>query len=179
MNIDAAVRLAMPLVFDPEGCRLSAYLDTMPASSEGRARAIPVWAIGHGTTWANGRPVFSRQTCTQAEADGWAVDALVVVARQVQHVVHVPLSDPQGAALIAFVHKIGIGHFETSTVLEALNRGEYQHAADRLLEYDEAAGQYERALLFLSSQSSVLQKESKPAAPECPPGGGEPDRPHR
>jgi GH24 family phage-related lysozyme (muramidase) len=46
MDIEPALRLAVPLVFAAEGCRLTAYLD--------RLAKAPVWTIGHGTTFVAG-----------------------------------------------------------------------------------------------------------------------------
>ena len=132
MNTSNALALALPLVHGAEGCALTAYLDTLAKP--------PVWTIGHGTTRIAGMPVIPRMVCTQVQADGWAEADLIAVAIQIEHVVHVPLDDAQLAALISFTYNCGIGHFEQSTVLAALNLGEYQNAADRLLEYDHAGG---------------------------------------
>jgi lysozyme len=132
MNVTNALALALPLVHGSEGCALKAYLDTLAKP--------PVWTIGHGTTRIGDKPVAWGMTCTQAEANAWAEDDMMAAAEQVRHVVRVPLDDFQFAALISFVYNIGIGHFERSGVLESLNLGYYQRAADRLLEYVQAGG---------------------------------------
>lgn len=132
MSIDTALQLAVPFLFDAEGCRLVAYLD--------RLATIPVWTIGHGSTWVDGKPVTYGMTCTRTQADHWAGDDLRERMQWVRDAVIVPLTDAQLAALSSLVFNIGIGRFRASNVLQALNLGLYQVAADRLLEYDHAGG---------------------------------------
>ena len=158
MNVDSAVALAMPLVFGAEGCRLVAYLDTLPLE--------PVWTIGHGTTQVDGHPVVAGLSCTRQQADAWAAADLRSVAEQVLRCVKVTIDDFQLGALASLAYNIGIGHFEHSSVLEALNLGFFRPAADRILEYDHAGGQVidglitrrarERAL-FLTAMRPVLK----------------------
>lgn len=132
MNIDAALELAVPLVFDAEGCKLTAYLDTLAK--------VPVWTIGFGSTWANGRPVAYGMTCSRGEAVHWASEDMRVAAMQILSAIQVPLADHQLAALVSLTYNIGIGHFRQSGILRALNAGFPALAADRFLDYDHAGG---------------------------------------
>jgi GH24 family phage-related lysozyme (muramidase) len=132
MNIATALSYAVSAVNGSEGFRADAYLD--------RLAKPPVWTIGHGTTRIDGALVISGQTCSKAQADLWAMTDMTAAAHFVLHCVKAPLNDWQLAALISFCYNIGAGHFQRSSVVEALNLGLYATAADRLLEYDEAGG---------------------------------------
>lgn len=132
MDLNNALELAVPLVFRVEGCELTAYLDKLADP--------PCWTIGHGTTHIGGMAVEAGMTCTRQQADGWAKMDLEGAAIEVLHLVHVPLTDHQCAALISFVYNLGGSAFAHSDVLEALNKGLYHQAADRMLEYNHAGG---------------------------------------
>jgi lysozyme len=165
MNIDAAIALAMPLVFDAEGCRLTAWLDKLPTT--------PVWTIGHGTTRLGDKPVTAGQTCSQAEADDWALAVLRTTAQRVLKSVTVKIDECQLAALTSLAYNIGIGRFWNSTVLEALNLGRYDAAADRFRFYDHAGGKAIAGLtarrgrerqLFLTRMVSTKAQSVQPSA---------------
>jgi lysozyme len=132
MITSAALRLATACVFGAEGFAREAFLD--------RLARPPVWTIGHGTTRLDGRSIMPGMTCNRVEADLWAVADMAGAARYVEDAAKVPLNDWQLAALTSFCYNIGMGHFRSSTVLEALNLGMMRAAADRLLDYDEAGG---------------------------------------
>jgi GH24 family phage-related lysozyme (muramidase) len=178
MNIDTAIKLAVSLVAGAEGFRDAAWLDTMANP--------PVWTVGHGTTWINGRPVRSGVRCTREQADAWCAADLDVLAGQVSRLVKVSVSEPQCAALISLAYNIGIGHFERSTVLEALNLAMYQRAADRFLEYDDAGGlaiagletrrARERALFLSGLSHGVMATAGSRAALRAPAVESEADK---
>jgi lysozyme len=128
----AALRYASACVFGTEGFRAKAYLDIL-------ARP-PLWTIGHGTTHINGLAVYPGMACTLAQADAWSAVDMEAAALFVLHIVLVPLNDWQLGALISLTYNIGMGNFERSDILAALNRGLYLDAADHLLEYDMAGG---------------------------------------
>ncbi len=58
-----------------------------------------------------------------------------------EHVVKVPLAQPQVNALVSFVHNIGEGGFTSSTVLRELNQRHYKKAAQAMLMWTNAGGQ--------------------------------------
>lgn len=130
MDLNNALALAVPLVYGVEGCELTSYLDKIADP--------PCWTIGHGTTHIGGMAVEAGMTCTRQEADGWAMMDLEGAASEILQLVRVKLTDHQCAALISLVYNIGGGAFAHSDVLEALNRGQYHQAADRMLEYNHA-----------------------------------------
>lgn len=138
MNVEAGLKYAVQFINAIEGTSLVAYLDTM-------ARP-PVWTIGHGTTRIAGQPVKQGMHCTQEECDRWSLEDMRYAALYVVAHTTVALTDWQLGALISFTYNEGIGTFYNSTVREALNKGLYQVAADRLLEYDMAGGKRLRGL---------------------------------
>ena len=164
MDIVNAISLALPLIYNTEGCELTAYLD--------KVAKVPVWTIGHGCTFVGGKPVHEGMTCTRQEADEWAVDSLEELASQLLSEIRVDVSDPQFAACLSLAYNCGIGAFGRSSVLEALNQRLYHQAADRFRQYDHAGvvevgglktrRERERAL-FLSGTDPALTIPARPA----------------
>ncbi len=54
----------------------------------------------------------------------------------VAHLVKVPLTPNQHAALVSLAFNIGLGAFGGSTLLRVLNQGQYREAADQFLRWD-------------------------------------------
>jgi lysozyme len=164
MNLAMALGYATSCVYDAEGYRSKAYLDTL-------ARP-PVWTIGHGTTLIDGKPVQAGMTCTETQAEDWAMAAMNEAASYVQNSVRVPLTDQQLGALTSFCYNVGCGHFGASTVKQALDHGLYAIAADRLLEYDHAGGRRLRGLTTRRARERAMFLRgtaiaaAPPAAPE-------------
>lgn len=132
INNALALQYAAASVHGSEGFRPAAYRDTL-------ARP-PVWTIGYGTTRIGGIPVHAGDRCTQAEAAAWsAADMQTTLVYVLTHVT-VPLDDWQAAACVALSYNIGMGNFRNSSVIAALNQGDYRAAADCFLEYDHAGG---------------------------------------
>lgn len=98
-----------------EGCKLEAYLDT---------GSVPT--IGYGHT----KGVKMGDTCTQEQADMWLDNEYFMSGEEVKAVVKVPLTDNQLGALISFVYNLGIRALILSTLLNKLNRGDYNGAAE-------------------------------------------------
>jgi lysozyme len=167
MDLTHALSLAVPLVFDAEGCKLVSYLDTLAKP--------PVWTIGHGNTWVNGRPVQYGMTCSRAEADLWGCVTLTTTAQAVRGLLKLQITNPQWAACISLAYNIGIAGFASSTVLEAVNLALTQRAAEHFLEYNHAGGHVvpgltarrmrERALFLSGIESGGGQPVAPPAAP--------------
>ena len=161
MDLAAALRLAVPLVYGSEGCELAAYLDTFAKP--------PVWAIGHGTRWVGEVAVREGMTCTRTQADEWAVNDLVAMARNIaDHIIHVPVSDAQFAACLSLAYNIGVGAFGRSTVLDALNQKLYYRAADRFPAYDHAGGVRVAGLTARRERERALFLSGTAPAPRIP-----------
>jgi GH24 family phage-related lysozyme (muramidase) len=108
-----------------EGLRLRAYQD-----------AVGVWTIGYGTT-AGVRP---GQVITEAQAEALLKRDLNRFEAAVEKLVAVPLNDNQFSALVSFAYNVGEGALSSSTLLNLLNRKEYQEAANQFLRWNRAGG---------------------------------------
>lgn len=119
---DDPIELAMPLAKVSEGCRLYPYYDPV---------GYPT--IGHGhllsrTPWA-GLGNWSR--IDRAEAERLLIIDLRKAARSVYRLCPVPLKPTQLAALIDFTFNVGGGNLEISTLRRAVNRGDFNRAAEQ------------------------------------------------
>lgn len=79
---------------------------------------VGIWTIGYGTTRVAGKPVVQGMTCTKAEALQWLHQDLDVMATQILRVCGVPLQQQHLDALASFVYNLGIGNFQSSTLLK-------------------------------------------------------------
>lgn len=114
------------LIKDFEGLHLTPYL--CPGK---------IWTIGYGHT----RTVRSGMVITQAQADQLLDEDLGLFERAVSRLVSVSLSDNQFSALVCFTFNIGIGNFESSTLLKLLNRGWYEQVPAQLMRWNRANGE--------------------------------------
>lgn len=115
-----------------EGCRLTSYQD-----SGG------IWTLGYGHV----QGITEGMTCTQEQAEEWLDEDIQWAERIVNQYVVVQLSQNQFDALVDFVFNIGSGNFVSSSLLEFLNQGSYQSAAQEFPRWDRAAGQVLPGLL--------------------------------
>ncbi|MCU0565301.1 MAG: lysozyme [Oculatellaceae cyanobacterium Prado106] len=116
----------LELIKSFEGLRLEAYLD-----------AVGIWTIGFGTT--EGVAPGMRITLAQAEAflkrDVEKFETAVIAN------VTAPINVDQFSALVSFVYNVGAGAFAGSTLLQMLNRRDYQGAADQLLRWNKGGSE--------------------------------------
>lgn len=73
-----------------------------------------------------------------AEADRWLEVDVLRVGGQIGVTVKVPLTQSMMDALTCFVFNVGYGAFLGSTLLAALNAGQYAVAADEFLKWNKA-----------------------------------------
>ena len=124
--------LALDLIKEFEGCRLTAYPD--PGTG-----GVP-WTVGWGSTTLNGRPVVPGQVITQAVADRALMDD--VGKYQSVLAVTIPgwgqLQAHQRAALVSFAWNVGAHFYNSSgfgTITRALKNRDYQNVPAALLLY--------------------------------------------
>lgn len=111
-----------------EGLRLKAYKDTTGTLT-----------IGYGHTSAAGAPkVTAGMTITQVQADQMLTKDLTGFEQDINNLVKVPLNQNQFDALVSFQYNTGA--LGKSSILKALNKGDYQGAADKLTLYDVSKG---------------------------------------
>ncbi len=114
------------LIRDWEGFRSEAY--RCPAGK---------WTIGFGDTFN----VKKGDKITLAEAEKRLEKRLAEFEGYVNQLVTVPLNQNQFDALVSFVYNIGVGNFKESTLLEMLNRKDYESASQQLLRWNKSNGQ--------------------------------------
>lgn len=120
------------LIKEFEGCRLEAYQD-----------AVGVWTIGYGHTHA----VKAGDIITGEQADSFLREDAQVAEITVDGAVKVPLNQNQFDALVSFTFNLGVKNFVGSTLLEKLNEGDNQGAADEFLKWHNAGGKMLPGLL--------------------------------
>ncbi len=105
-----------------EKCVLKAYMPT-PNDKP---------TIGYGHTAG----VKMGDTITQAEADLYFLQDIEWAEAAINSLVKVPLTQNQFDALVSLIFNIGPGNFIDSSLLAALNRSEYDVAADKFLQWN-------------------------------------------
>lgn len=135
--------------------------DTLPALATGLVKGFEgfsskpyrcpagVWTIGYGSTHdAHGAPVTPHTPNVTEEAATSLLEAVLrVLDGEVAGVVHVPLSEPQRAAILSFVYNLGFHSFSSSTLLRRLNAKDYRAAASEFLRWDHINGKPSAGLL--------------------------------
>ena len=113
----------LALVREFEMLRLNAY--KCPAG---------VWTIGYGHTG----DVYPGQRITAEQAETLLRGDLAKAGRDVERLVHVPLTANQFAALASFVFNTGPGSFAKSTLRKKLNAGLYDAVPSELARWVKA-----------------------------------------
>jgi lysozyme len=116
---------ALKLIARYESCEMEAYQDT-----------ASVWTIG----WGHTDGVCEGDTCTQAEADAWLAEDVIVAEDAVNRHVKVPLNQCMFDALVSWTYNLGEGNLSNSTMLKKLNRRDYVHAASEITRWFETPG---------------------------------------
>ncbi len=116
-----------------EGCCLAAYQDQ-----------VGVWTIGYGHTGADVTPGLK---ITQTQAEELLAKDVLAAARFVNTMVKLELTQFEFDALVDFVFNLGPGNFARSTLLTALNAGDFARAAAQFECWDRAGGNVVAGLL--------------------------------
>jgi lysozyme len=116
-----------------EGCSLKAYPD--PATG-----GAP-WTIGYGWTRpVDGVAVHPGMEIKQAKAEQLLRCGIVSYEQDISKLVRVRINQNQFDALVSLTWNIGTRAFSTSTLLQKLNGGDYQGAAEQFLRWVNAGG---------------------------------------
>lgn len=122
------------LIKRSEGLRLQPYNDVAGVATIGYGhKIVPPATFEHGIT--------------EATALLMLADDIETAESAVESHVKVALSQGQFDALVDFVFNLGSGRLAESTLLKALNLGNYAQAATELLRWDIAGGMVNAALL--------------------------------
>lgn len=127
------LHLAIPLVKQFEGCKLTAYQDI-----------VGVWTIGYGETL----DVHEGMVWTQAQADqtlytrlqGFLARVLGACPQLAQE------SASRQAACVSLAYNVGVTAFGSSTVCRMIKAKRYQEAADAFLLWNKAGGKVVQGL---------------------------------
>lgn len=109
----------------------------------GKAYRCPagVWTIGYGhTSKAGPPPVKPGDTVSREGAELILRADAERMAEEVARLVKVPLTTAQFSALVSFAFNVGIGNFRGSSVLAAVNRGDFDAVPRRLMLWVKADG---------------------------------------
>lgn len=117
----AAMLIALPFTAQHEGLRLKAYLDPV---------GIPT--ICYGETLG----VSLGQVKSKKECDNMLEWRLGYFAWQVDAAVIPPMKAETHAALASFAYNVGLGNFQTSTLLQKMNTGDIAGACNQLTRWN-------------------------------------------
>ncbi|NEO55458.1 MAG: lysozyme [Okeania sp. SIO3B5] len=103
-----------------EGLYLDAYLNS-----------VEIWSIGYGITeYSDGKKVKQGDEISIQQARKFLQYKVDKVTDEVNQLIRVSLTQNQFDALVSFCYNVGITTFKYSTLLEKLNQGDYQSAAN-------------------------------------------------
>ena len=167
-EIPAAVAVAMPLVKEFEGCRLSAYPDPETGAQP--------WTIGWGTTtYYDGTPVKGGDTISQELADALLAGRLERDWGLLKKLVpgwH-QFSVNQQAALLSFTYNCGPAWFGSegfATLTTRLCHGELDKVPAALMLYVNPGGPSEAGLRRRRKAEAALWSAGPPPAVNTPTG---------
>lgn len=127
----AALLIAVPFVANWEGVKTVPYADRL---------------AGGLMTVCAGETRVEMRTYTHAECMRMLEAALSDNLSIVRAHVRVPTSPEMEAALVSFIHNVGPGAFERSTLLRKLNAGDRRGACDELMRWVHARGRHVQGL---------------------------------
>ena len=113
------------IIKESEGLRLEAY------NLGGQ------WLIGYG----HSRTAEAGMTITEAQAEQLLREDVRDSEDAVRRMVLVPVNENQFSAMVSLAYNMGSGGFSRSTVLEALNEGDYEQAADNFRNHNRGGGE--------------------------------------
>lgn len=115
----------LKLIKEFEGCSLVAYQD-----------AAGIWTIGYGCT----HDVSPGMTITAEEAESRLRKYADATAVQVQNLLKWAVNDNQFSAIGVFAYNVGCGNLQKSTLLNCVNTGHLEDAAEEFLRWVKVAG---------------------------------------
>ncbi|MDE2019685.1 MAG: lysozyme [Patescibacteria group bacterium] len=113
---------------DREGFSPQAYWD------------VSQYSIGYGHKIHGGDGLTPRSVITENQATQLLYTDLAQVENVIKKLVTVALSQGQFDALSDFVYNLGAGNFQSSTLLQKLNAGDYAGAAEEFKRWIYAGG---------------------------------------
>ncbi len=103
-----------------------------------------------------GAELRKNQTYTYNQCIEQLASDLVVHDKQMLKHINVPLSDEEHAAYLSFVYNVGVGNFESSTLLKKLNGRDRVGACEQLTKWVYAKGVKLKGLVKRRSEERAL-----------------------
>jgi GH24 family phage-related lysozyme (muramidase) len=125
--------LGASLIMETEG--FAAEVVRIPGSSGGYigyGHAVTAEEIARGEIQIYGATIDLSRGITEAQALLLLYDDMRPFTEGLNHLIEVPLTDPQRAALESFVMNVGLGGLRNSALLQSINEGDYE-AVPRLM----------------------------------------------
>ena len=169
-EIPAAAAVALPLVKEFEGCKLTAYPDPESGSEP--------WMIGWGsTTYGDGAPVKRGDRISQELADALLAGRLERDCRLLTQCIPgwAELTTNQQAALLSFTYNVGPAWFGSkgfATLTKQLQAGELEQVPAALMLYVNPGGPSEAGLRRRRKAEAALWSASPIRNSNSPVGGG-------
>ncbi len=120
---------AIDIVKRFEGLSLTPYLD-----------AVGKPTVGYGHFNLTPPPCDGCTVITQEQADALLYNDLEHVLQHIHGMIGVDLNDNQLSALASFAFNLGLHNFANSTLLEELNKGNFDQASNEFLKWNHAGG---------------------------------------
>jgi lysozyme len=130
-----------------EGCRLNAY--KCPAG---------VWTIGYGSTAG----VKEGQVISQAQAEALFDKDIQRFVDGVNQAVKVELNQNQFDALVSFAYNCGVGALQKSTLLEYVNKRQFDKASVEFEKWNKGGGKVLQGLVSRRNEEQALFDRSIP-----------------
>jgi lysozyme len=151
MQVNAS---GMALIENFEGCRTTAYQD-----------CIGTWTIGYGHTSSAGPPAVVRgMTISKGEALSILKTDVGNFSKGLEACLRVSLNDDQFSALVSFAYNIGLSEFRKSSVLQAVNAGEFHAVPTFMAMWVKAGGKVIPGLVARRAAEAALFCRSDGAA---------------
>jgi lysozyme len=150
MQVNAS---GMALIENFEGCRTKAYQD-----------CVGIWTIGYGHTSSAGPPtVVPGMMISKDEALAILKTDVGNFSKGVEACLRVPLNDNQLSALVSFAYNIGLSEFRKSSVLQAVNAGEFHAVPAFMAMWIKAGGKVVPGLVARRAAEGALFCQSDDA----------------
>ncbi|MFO1122509.1 MAG: lysozyme [Hyphomicrobiales bacterium] len=134
-----------------------------------RARAYRcpagIWTIGYGHTAMAGPPTVTRgMVLSEAEAEAILRRDVARFAAGVRRCLARELTDAQFSALVSFAYNVGLGSFRASSVLRAVNAGDFADVPRRMQMWTKADGQVLPGLARRRAAEAAMFSGQAPSA---------------
>lgn len=130
-----------------EGFKLQVYKDSAGLPTIGVGHLITKSELSSGKIVIDGVPVKYAAGLTNQQALDLLAQDVKPAEQAVNNGVKVPLNQNQFDALVSFTFNVGVGAFQSSTLLKVLNNQQYDEVPAQLLRWTRAGGQVVQGLV--------------------------------